>query len=226
MRLPRRSARGRPYVSGRPASERSSPTGRPARRPSGTRSTAAPRSAPSRRPTVQRSTAGAVPRPRETPAGRSRRSGLTARAAVLAVAVCAVVLTLAVPLQQYVAQHGRIDALAAQTRDQERRVAQLEAARQRWEDPAYIRQQARERLHFVEPGETAYVVVAPSAGRSATTRPVSSTQATSDSAPWYSELWQSVVAAGSPPPPPTKAPLHHRRAKPRPITADYAHPKG
>ena len=218
MRVPRRSPRDRPSSSGRLS-------GKPTR-PAARRSAPARRPAPSRRPTVQRSTTGPKPRTRETESGRSRRSGLTARAAVLAVALCAVVLTLAVPLQQYVAQRGHINALAAQTREQQQRVSDLEAARKRWGDPAYIREQARERLHFVEPGETAYVVVAPKTSRSATPRAESGTGATTDAAPWYSRLWDSVVAAGSPPDPTSQPAVRHHRAKPKPITADYAHPKG
>lgn len=37
-------------------------------------------------------------------------------------------------------------------------VADLEAQRDRWSDPAYITTQARERLYYVRPGEVVYLV--------------------------------------------------------------------
>jgi len=80
---------------------------------------------------------------------------------VLAIAVCAVVLTLAVPLQQYLAQRAQLSDLVGQERAERARVAALEQQQARWNDPAYVREQARERLHFVKPGETAYVIVDP-----------------------------------------------------------------
>src|SRR4051812_27343050 len=113
-----------------------------------------------RRPAVQvrkRNTSSRRPAQQEQ-AARARRTGLTSRAAVLAIAVCAVVLTLAVPFQQYIAQRGQLSALGAQERAERTRVAALEQAQARWTDPAYVRQQARVRLHFVKPGETAYVI--------------------------------------------------------------------
>src|SRR5690625_6013579 len=43
----------------------------------------------------------------------------------------------------------------------EEREAHLRAELARWEDPAYVAAQARERLAFVMPGETAYKVIDP-----------------------------------------------------------------
>jgi hypothetical protein len=37
-------------------------------------------------------------------------------------------------------------------------VADLECQRERWQDPAYITTQARERLYYVKPGEVVYLV--------------------------------------------------------------------
>ncbi|MGN6090615.1 MAG: hypothetical protein ACTHNT_15140, partial [Actinomycetales bacterium] len=69
-------------------------------------------------------------------------------------------------------------------------------------DPAYGRAPGRERLHFVMPGETQYIVVedgtSPSAARDA--RPGSSSTAAAstkeaDAKPWYETLWASVQQA-------------------------------
>lgn len=61
-------------------------------------------------------------------------------------------------LGTYLEQRHQIDALTQQiqlTRDE---VAALEQERQRWSDPAYITTQARERLYYVRPGETVYLI--------------------------------------------------------------------
>src|SRR3954462_9675285 len=123
------------------------------------RPTQASRSTRARRPVVHRRTPGTVSP--TAVADARRRTGVTSRAIVLAIAFCAVLLTLAVPLQQYVAQRGQLSALEEQERAAKQRVAALEQAQKQWHDPAYIKQQARERLHFVKPGETAYVIVDP-----------------------------------------------------------------
>jgi hypothetical protein len=38
-------------------------------------------------------------------------------------------------------------------------VEQMEAERDRWQDPVYIRSQARDRLYYVLPGEVSYLVM-------------------------------------------------------------------
>lgn len=123
-----------------------------------------------------------------------RRSTLTARAAILAVAIASVALALALPFKVWLGQRGQINALQAQTRQQEQQVTDLQQQAQRWNDPAYVEQQARLRLHYAMPGEKTYVVLGkPQAHRKA------SSAATSGPAlqgPWYSRLWQSLEAAG------------------------------
>ena len=79
------------------------------------------------------------------------------------------------------------------------RVAALQHQLDQLADPAYVKAQARTRLHFVLPGETAYVVLAPSAPP----RPVGaaargSATAIGTETPWYSQVWGSVKAADRP----------------------------
>jgi len=135
----------------------------------------------------------------------ARRNGLTNRAAVLGVALCAVALTVAYPLREFVSQRSEISKLAGSQRAQEHRVAVLEARKGQLQDPAYVESLARQRLHFVRPGETVYVVVAPSEpvapadGRGAAApqrRP----------APWYGQLWATVDGAGQVPAGPVAQP--------------------
>ena len=123
-----------------------------------------------------------------------RRSALTARAAILAVAVASVALALALPFKVWLGQRGQISSLQAQTREQEQQVAQLQKQAQRWNDPAYVEQQARLRLHYAMPGETTYVVLGKPPAHHKPTSAVSTGPTLQG--PWYSRLWQSVEAAG------------------------------
>ena len=138
-----------------------------------------------------RATAAAGPRTGAV----ARRSTFTPRAAILALVLVAVAVSLLVPIRQYLAQRADIAALRAGVADERDRVASLQSERERWQDPAYVQQQARERLHFVMPGETAYIVLgqpkAPEAS-AATTGP-GVTEAKDRT--WYAGLWDSVRAA-------------------------------
>jgi cell division protein FtsB len=140
-----------------------------------------------------------------TGTGLGLPQGLTTRAAVLGLVLCAMVLSAAVPLREFLAQRSEITRTAAAQSEQRGRVAALEARQQQLRDPAYVEQVARERLHFVMPGETVYVVLrpgeapAPAAerGEAAPTGP---------ERPWYGQLWDSVEAADRPAAPPAPAP--------------------
>ena len=135
------------------------------------------------------------------------RAGLTTRAAILGLVVCALVVSAALPLREYLSQRGHIAEAQAQQARQKARVQALEDQLRQLQDPAYIKAQARTRLHFVLPGETAYVVLLPSAaavpvGRAALT----GATATGPEAPWYSQVWGSVKAADRPAPVPSPKP--------------------
>src|SRR3954470_3102626 len=127
----------------------------------------APRGAAGRAPRGRRTSPSRARRCRAAPPGRRppmlparrRRATLTARAAVLAVALASVALALALPFKVWVAQRGEISDLQAQTRTAQHRIPALRAEQQRWQAPDYVRRQARLRLHYVMPGETAYVVL-------------------------------------------------------------------
>lgn len=67
----------------------------------------------------------------------------------------------------------------------------------RWDDPAYIQQQARERFNLVMPGEQTYMVVG---GDEAVEDPVPAPASPSEvnpDLPWADALWDSVVRAGT-----------------------------
>lgn len=126
--------------------------------------------------------------------GAPRRSPLTPRAAVLALLVVGLLVSAALPLREYLSQRGEIAALESEQTQALARVAELEAEKERLQDPAYIAAEARRRLHFVLPGETAYVVLAPEevAAAAAGEGPAGA------GAPWYSQVWGSVREADRP----------------------------
>ncbi|MCW2679447.1 MAG: ftsL1, partial [Frankiales bacterium] len=124
-----------------------------------------------------------------------RRSPLTPRAAVLALIAAGLLASAALPMREYVNQRSEIAALETAQADQRERVAALEAEKQRLQDPAYVAAEARRRLHFVMPGETAYVVLAPEPGT------LEDDKDKGPEAPWYSQVWGSVEEADRPAPP-------------------------
>jgi cell division protein FtsB len=73
---------------------------------------------------------------------------------VLAVVICAIALSLAYPVREYIAQRRQIDQLQAENRAGAAQLSRLQAEAARLGDPAYIEQQARDRLHLCMPGQT------------------------------------------------------------------------
>lgn len=134
-------------------------------------------------------------RPQREP-GPPRRNPLTPRAAVLALVAAGLLTSAALPMREYVNQRSEIAALEASQTEQRARVAELEAEKQRLQDPAYVAAEARRRLHFVLPGETAYVVLAPEPGTVEEQQEAEAAQT-----PWYSQVWGSVQEADRPSPP-------------------------
>jgi cell division protein FtsB len=129
------------------------------------------------------------PRARSVVAATTGLLGLssTKRAAVLALVVCALALTVAVPLRNYVAQRQELAAVSEQQRVLAAEVASLQRERARLADPAEIEAQARSRLGYVMPGEVPYVVQLPVAPG-----PDPATGAAAG-VPWYRVLWHEVA---------------------------------
>ena len=124
-----------------------------------------------------------------------KRANLTGRAAMLALVVCMLAISLAYPLREYLSQRSDIGEHRAGVVAQEERVADLEDARDRWQDPAYIEAQARERLRYVMPGETAYIVLEADEAP-APDGVIARMPADEERRPWFADLWHSVEAAG------------------------------
>ncbi len=133
---------------------------------------------------------GSAPR---HPPGGSAQARLTSRAAVLAVVICAIALSLAYPVREYVAQRQQIDALVAEQQMMQTQLRNLIAERGKLSDPAYIEQIAGQELHMCFPRAQCYVI---EDGQSVIGPP--RTQQPGP-APWYSKLWHSVEQANESP---------------------------
>ena len=132
-------------------------------------------------------------------AGDRSPAGLTTRAAVLGLVVCALVVSAALPLREYLSQRADINRLQQSQAAAQQRVAQLEQEKARLADPAYVAALARDRLHFVRPGEVAYVILDPQAAASTPADGALAAAAPAGpKAPWYSQLWGSVRSADRP----------------------------
>ncbi|GCD45296.1 FtsB family cell division protein [Streptomyces paromomycinus] len=122
-------------------------------------------------------------------AGRPRRGRLTGRAALLALVLCSLVVALAYPTRQYISQRAEIADQRRQAAEAQLRADELRDEKARWQDPEYVRQQARLHLHYVRPGETGFIVQ----DGSGTGKRRTGQAATED--PWYDNIWNGLDAA-------------------------------
>jgi cell division protein FtsB len=155
-----------------------------------------PNRAATPRPAIRR--AGART-PTTSPAdavGMAARLTVTTRAALLALAVCLVALTMAYPLRAYLTQKAQISDLRQQQRTDQQAVADLQRTVDRYQNPISVQDEARARLHFQLPGEKVYLLPPTPAqaaddgsGEKVSTPAVPGKE---DQA-WYAQLWGSAV---------------------------------
>jgi cell division protein FtsB len=109
------------------------------------------------------------------------------RAALLAAVICVLILSVAVPLRNYVGQRAELSAVYEQQQILADKIAELERRRVLLADPEHIETQARERLRYVRPGEAPYLVQLPPGGTVTVAGGVPSPVP-----PWYAQLWKSI----------------------------------
>ena len=90
---------------------------------------------------------------------RRPRRAITGRALVLGTLVVLLLVVLASPLNRYFQSRSALNDAAQKLKDDKARVTQLTQQINRWGDPGYVQQQARQRLQYAMPGDTVYVVV-------------------------------------------------------------------
>ena len=127
---------------------------------------------------------------------RFRRRRTSNRVLALSAIFFILALTIAPPVKHYFTQRAQISALIAELSADN---TALEKAREElllWQDPEYIKSQARERLHFVLPGERQYIVTdgENNQQQNGTTKIASSL---ADGQPWYARLIASISETGN-----------------------------
>ena len=147
-------------------------------------------------------------RPRQVPAERaasaaasgsgssgSRQRGLPTavpertlppRVVILAVVCLLAFVVIFTSLRAYLSQQAQYDAVVDRIKEASDTSTTLENELAQWKDDTYVRSQVRERLGYVMPGDTSYVVV----GADTVKQPSAGGEATQDSqdVPWYLSL--------------------------------------
>ena len=93
------------------------------------------------------------------PREMKRGIGLDVRTITLATVLVLGIFTLAPQAQVLIEQQQQLADIRSQVAASEADVEAMKAERTRWEDPVYIRSQARDRLYYVMPGEVSYLVM-------------------------------------------------------------------
>ncbi|GAA1345614.1 FtsB family cell division protein [Arthrobacter roseus] len=99
------------------------------------------------------STTAAQSAPEPVPAKR-----FSGRLLALAVVLITIIVMLAPSVRVYIQQSSEIATLESEIAVQKERQQEIESQVARWEDPSFIKAQARERLFLVMPGEKRYLV--------------------------------------------------------------------
>lgn len=107
------------------------------------------------------------------------------------------VVILAPTLHLLIAQRHTITDLQDAVAHESDKVASVKAQRARWNDPSYVRSQVRDRLYYVMPGETSYLILddRSASAKSAAQAPVSS-KIQKTPTDWLGSLFVSGMTAG------------------------------
>jgi hypothetical protein len=133
-----------------------------------------------------------------TTAETGRRTFLSGRALLIIGLFLVLIVTTAIPFKSYLDQRSRINDLQSVQDANVARIKELQNQVERWKDPAYVKAQARNRLHYVMPNEVGYIVLEADEAQAVVqnqtndvgVRPV-----------WYRTLWSSLQDAADTAPP-------------------------
>lgn len=115
------------------------------------------------------------------------------RMLALAVVMIAITIMLAPTVKIFLEKRAEISALEAEIESKKSEQAELNKQLSRWQDPSYVKQQARDRINMVMPGETGYwvfggdVPAGTPGGRTG-----SGASGSPANLPWVDALWESI----------------------------------
>jgi cell division protein FtsB len=115
------------------------------------------------------------------------------RMLALAVVMVAITIMLAPTVKIFIDKRAEIAALESDIADSKADQDNLKRQVSRWQDPNYVKQQARDRINMVMPGETGYWVFGSDlpAGATGSQPSAAETQDPAD-VPWVDSLWESI----------------------------------
>ena len=183
---------GRPTGRGRPDTPSARTASRPAQRSAQTRPQLGPDSAAEQgaaQPT------GVVPRLRNS-------LRITQRAIVVVVVLVILLVSYATTLRVYLNQQYQLAELRQQIAAHEESISRLGDEIERWEDPEYVKIQARERLGWVVPGEIGFRVLGPDGKPYGGGSQIGAAKLPEGeyARTWWDRMWSSVAAADDPAP--------------------------
>jgi cell division protein FtsB len=180
----------------RPDPKRRSPAGRPKgaaparRKPRVSEARTTPEAEPTvAKETIRESIVASAEQQSEQRFGSAAR-----RAAILAVVICVLTLTIAGPVRTYFGQRTEMKQLKATEAQLRSQIADLEEQKVKLADPVFIAAQARERLGFVMPGDIPYQVQLP-ANAAVPGTPDGEPATKHSDQPWYTALWHTIADA-------------------------------
>nr|WP_255316824.1 septum formation initiator family protein [Nesterenkonia sp. Act20] len=115
---------------------------------------------------------------------------------VLSLVVLVVISFLVPTVNSFFQQRSEMMELEAQIAAEQQEQAELQSELLRWEDPDFVRQQARERINLVMPGERRYQVMGSAEDGEQEVEELDSTEVRSD-LPWAEALWDSLVRSAA-----------------------------
>lgn len=115
------------------------------------------------------------------------------RMLALLVVMIAITIMLAPTVKIFFEKRAEIAALQADISDKQAQQDELRRQVSRWQDPNYVKQQARDRINMVMPGETGYWVFGSDlpAGSTSGAAGAGSAQDPAE-LPWVDSLWDSI----------------------------------
>ena len=122
---------------------------------------------------------------------------------MLVLVLAVLTVSYASSLRAYLQQRAHIGELKAQIAEREANIDDLEREKKRWDDPAYVKAQARERFGYLMPGEAGFEVIGldgkPLEAQASLNDPSEVIKTVPKA--WWTAAWESMELAGNPPPP-------------------------
>ena len=119
---------------------------------------------------------------------------------MLVLVLAVLMVSYASSLRAFLEQRDHMSSLRSSIAESSRNIDDLEREQQRWEDPAYVEMQARQRFGWVMPGEIGFQVLdadgKPLEGDGSLADPDAVLEV--DKPLWWQSAWGSVKAAGHP----------------------------